>query len=198
MFAEDDEAPDTPFERRRKFVEKLYSRGRALDSPNRYVVADARKELARLRRSLTDDRYTVHGYNLLLPFGLPEQQEEHALLVAGLFALNPHTVSDPKERRPLCSALADAGSRDAAEARVRQLVAAAQSGGLGYRLRQAVQLIGGARPRIPLDYHALLNDLVLLDGDESSARKVRIRWSRDFQHRVHTRPPPAKAPKAAS
>ncbi|GAB2525932.1 type I-E CRISPR-associated protein Cse2/CasB [Nocardiopsis aegyptia] len=187
MFAEDDEAPNTSFERRRRFVEELYSLGRALDSPNRYVVAQARKRLARLRRSLTDDRYAIHGYELLLPFDLPEQQEEHALLVAGVFALNPHTVSDPKARRTLCSALADSGSRDAAEARVRQLIAATQGDGLGYRLRQAVQLIGSTRPRIPLDYHALLNDLVSLNGDESRARKVRIRWSRDFQHRVHTR-----------
>ena len=176
-----------PPQLRKSFVEGLYKLGEDLESDERHVVADARRKLARLRRSLRDERYAIQGYELLLPYNIPEKHERHCLLVAGLFALNPYAARKDEGRSRLCAALVDAGLEGAAEARVRQLIATAQSGDPGYRLRQAVQLIGRARPRIPLDFEQLLGDLIELDEDESSARKVLLRWARDFQQRVHTR-----------
>ncbi|MFC4564843.1 type I-E CRISPR-associated protein Cse2/CasB [Nocardiopsis mangrovi] len=169
----------------RAFVDRLYRLGGELDSKKPQVVARSRRVLARLRRGLTDDRYLGEGFDLVLPHQIPERHEPRCLLVAGLFALNPHTTARAAERWRLCAALAEAGSSGAADARVRQLIAATQTGGLDYRLRQAVQLIGGARPRMPLDYEQLLWDLIHLDGDESRAAKVRVRWARDFKHRVY-------------
>ncbi|PSK89411.1 CRISPR system Cascade subunit CasB [Murinocardiopsis flavida] len=183
----DDDNPGPPHERRKKFVTRLYKLGDSLDSANQYEVANARKILARLRRGLTDDRYAMHGFELLLPYKVLETQERHCLLVAGLFALNPTTARKDEQRWSLCAALADAGSSGSADARARQLIAATEVGGTAYRLRQAVQLIGGAQKRMPLDFESLLTDLIRLDADETTARKVRLRWARDFQHRVHTR-----------
>ncbi|MFC3997440.1 type I-E CRISPR-associated protein Cse2/CasB [Nocardiopsis sediminis] len=174
--------PESPH---RGFVDDLYRIGNSLESKNPHVVARSRRTLARLRRGLTDDRYAGDGYELLFRHQIPERHEPPCLLVAGLFALNSHTTTRASERWRLCAALADAGSAGAADARVRQLIGATQTGGLDYRLRQAVQLIGGARPRMALDYEHLLWDLIHLNGDEAQAAKVRVRWARDFKHRVY-------------
>lgn len=171
----------------RAFVHELYALGRALHSPNRHVLARARRQRARWQRSLTDERFVGDVYDILLPCEVPKDHEDQCLLVAGLFALNPDNETDQRRRWRLCAALAETGSLSAADARVRQLIGASPTDGLEHYLRQAVRLLGTAPVPRPLDYEQLLWDLINLQGrDETKARTVRRRWARDFRHQVHT------------
>lgn len=179
----------------RAFVHELYKMGRELHSSKPPVVARARRQLARFRRSLTDDRFIDDVYEMLLPCGVPETDEEPCLLIAGLFALHPDNETDVGQRWNLCAALVETGQRSdegtgappAAEARVRQLIGATQNNALEHYLRQAVRLVATAPVQRPLNYEQLLCDLMHLDGaDETKARSIRRRWARDFRHQVHT------------
>lgn len=178
----------------RAFVYKLYALGRDLHSPKPPVVADARRKLARFRRSLTDERFVADVYEILLPCEVPRAHEGQCLLIAGLFALHPDNETDPRQRWRLCAALAEAGSLSAADARVRQLIGATQNDALEHYLRQAVRLVATAPVQRPLDHEQLLWDLIGLGKDEALARTVRLRWARDFRHQVHknSQPPSTK------
>ncbi|WP_216630552.1 type I-E CRISPR-associated protein Cse2/CasB [Nocardiopsis coralli] len=168
-------------------MNELYTMGWKLNSGQAQAVAQARRQLARFRRSLTEDRYIDDVYDVLLKFErIPAAHEGPCLLIGGLYALHPDNGTSSPKRWPLCAALAESSS---AEARVRQLIGASQTSNeaLEHYLRQAVRLVSRAPEQRPLDYNQLLWDLIhLSSGDETRARPVRRRWARDFRHQVHT------------
>ncbi|WP_017539387.1 type I-E CRISPR-associated protein Cse2/CasB [Nocardiopsis halophila] len=185
----ENQKPESPH---REFVHKLYRLGRKLHSSDRHAVAQARRQRARLRRSLSDERFVGDVYEILLPCGVPRAHEPSCLLLAGLFALHPDGETDPKRRWRLCAALAETGSPSAADARVRQLIGSNENGALEHYLRQSVRLIATAPVARPLDYERLLWDLIRLrGGDEEKARTVRLDWARDFRRQMYVSQPPS-------
>lgn len=181
---------------REDYVEALYRLGRNLDSRNAHQVAHARRVLARMRRSLGDDRYLPDVLDLVERHGPPgtEQEEEVWVYAAGLYALAPKRPSGGSSGgQPLGAALRASGDGPSTEARLRQLLAADWPT-LRNRLRQAVQLIRGAG--VALDHHALLDDLVVLRTEPQGgvrAHKVHLRWARDFRRGPRTASERAKS-----
>ncbi|TVT22899.1 type I-E CRISPR-associated protein Cse2/CasB, partial [Amycolatopsis rhizosphaerae] len=74
--------------RRRPFVDSLYRYHHALDSDT-HDAAEARRVLARLRRSFAGPRQEADAYDAVFPYNPPEDEQDVWLLLAGLFALHP-------------------------------------------------------------------------------------------------------------
>ncbi|GAA3762428.1 CRISPR system Cascade subunit CasB [Spinactinospora alkalitolerans] len=173
------------WQRRSGYVAELYKFGRALESKDRHQVATARRTLARLRRSLVDDRFLLDAMAIADEFDPPKggkrDETEPWLFTAGLYALHPLSPRDGDRRLPLGTALRTYSARASVQARLRQLLAADWPT-LRNRLRQAVQMLGGSG--IALDYRTLLDDLVVLHREPIGGVRVHtvhLRWASDFQ-----------------
>jgi CRISPR system Cascade subunit CasB len=145
---------------------------------------DNRASLAALRNSLRPGqelsalRFVVN----LLPTqgkdGAPlspqarRQQEDDAILVAGLFALHPESGS-LSLARALSILRSDTGS-DSIEGRFRALLSANRSD-LAPHLRHAVSLLAGKG--LAIDWDNLLRALRYWDHEEARSRRE---WARDF------------------
>ncbi|GAB1819617.1 type I-E CRISPR-associated protein Cse2/CasB [Herbidospora sp. RD11066] len=195
MTAQDPNKTDETRERRRRFVGHLYGLHTKLEVGNAHQVSEARRTLARLRRSLGGLRYEADAYAIVFPFDPPPSEQKAWILIAGLFALHPQ----PRPRnasgngfRSLGTSMRDlVAERASAERRFVQLLAVDQAS-LPHYLRQAVQLL--STDSIPLDYGRLLDDLVTLlreHADPERVHRIRLNWARDFH-----RPRPARSPAA--
>ncbi|MFC0862378.1 type I-E CRISPR-associated protein Cse2/CasB [Sphaerimonospora cavernae] len=191
-------------QRRRRFISHLYGLHAKLESGRQHQSAEARRELALLRRSLAGGRQEADAYAVVFPYDPPVDEQQAWLLVAGLFALHPQprsrTASDPSgaQRRPSRSIGVSmrrlVERRSSAERRFLQLLGVDRTA-LPHYLRQAVQLLH--TENIPLDYDRLLNDVVSLMSehhDAERAHRVRLTWARDFHRQV--RETPANVPAA--
>lgn len=167
-------------ERRRVFVEQLDQLARDLISDDAWRVQQARRVFAELRRSLGDRGYAPEATGLLFDFDPPREEERIWLAVAGMFALHPQISG---ERSRLGAALARLERQrpgGTAHKRLRQLLAA-DANALPQHLRSTIRLL--AAHEIPVDFRALLEDLVVLLNPrhtEDDGRDVRWQWARDF------------------
>lgn len=173
-------------ERRAAFVGHLHDLHRGLSAPDPRRVSDARRTLARLRRSATGHRQQAEAYDVVFAFDPPAAEQGAWLLVAGLFALNPQPRPGPGGPRSLGASMRLLVElRDsAAERRFVQLLSVDRAA-LPHYLRQTLRLL--ATHQVPVDYRRLLGDLVvLLDAgrDEEEAHRVRLDWARDFHRRA--------------
>ncbi|MER7003892.1 type I-E CRISPR-associated protein Cse2/CasB [Dactylosporangium sp. NPDC000555] len=174
-------------ERRWAFVQQLYRLHRALTSENPQLSGEARRTLARLRRSFASPGQEAEAYAIVFPHDPPQREQELWLLIAGLFALHPH--GNTAKGRTVGGAmrlLAD--ERVSAQRRFTQLLSVDPQH-LPYYLRQMIQLLRS--DDVAIDYHRLLTDLVLINSSRQAAHKVRLRWARDY-HRprvLHSRSP---------
>ncbi|WP_162908063.1 type I-E CRISPR-associated protein Cse2/CasB [Allorhizocola rhizosphaerae] len=163
-------------ERRRNFVQALYRLHWALTSESPQHSGEARRALARLRRSFAGPRQQAEAYDIVFPHDPPQAEQELWLLVAGLFALHPH--GNTAKGRTVGGAmrlLAD--ERVSTQRRFTQLLCVDRQH-LPYHLRQMIQLLRS--DDVAIDYHRLLADLVLIDSGREAAHKVRLRWARDY------------------
>ncbi|GAB3464371.1 hypothetical protein GCM10027570_52150 [Streptomonospora sediminis] len=180
----------------RAFIADLYRLGAALGSGNQHEAAWARRTLALIRRSATDDRYLPDALRVTEQHGPPDAEAEAdaRLFTAGLFAQHPRPPERGVRRLPLGEALRSLGDSPAVEARLRQLIAADWPT-LQHRLRQAVRLLSGGAARI--DYGSLLADLVVLRSHppaSAEAHRVHLGWARDFRRRTVAAGAPADQP----
>lgn len=161
-------------ERRRAFVQELYGLHRALTSENPRLSGEARRALARLRRSFAGAAQQAEAYDIVFPHDPPQDEQELWLLVAGLFALHPH--GNTAKGRTVGGAMRLlAEERVSAQRRFTQLLSV-EARHLPYYLRQTIQLLRSGE--VAIDYHRLLNDLVQIYSE--SPQKVRLRWARDY------------------
>jgi len=171
----------TPAQRQTAYVDDLYRLGRHLEAGNKHQAAAARRTLARLRRSLVDDRFLPDALALMEDHRPRQHEVEPWLLAAGLYALHPASPRRGERRLPIGAALHAYSDRMSVQARLRQLLAADWPV-LTHRLRQAVRLLAGSG--IALDYRALLKDLVVLHDAPAGGRQaheIHLRWASDFQ-----------------
>ncbi|GAA3868754.1 type I-E CRISPR-associated protein Cse2/CasB [Saccharothrix violaceirubra] len=177
-------------DRRRAFTSYLYGLYHGLTSRDPVRAAESRRVLARLRRMFSGPRQEADAYEFVFAQDPPRAEEEVWLLVAGLFALHPQPRRHASRRDSLGGSMADllAQRGFAATRRFADLVARDRDG-LPHHLRQTIRLL--ASHDIRVDYDRLLDDLVvLLAADrEEDARRVRLRWAREF-HRPATAPAP--------
>ncbi|MEV6813098.1 type I-E CRISPR-associated protein Cse2/CasB [Micromonospora sp. NPDC051296] len=168
--------PLTVDQRREAFVRGLYALHYAADSGSPRRSADARRTLARLRRSFTGGRQEAEAYDIVFPYEPPEREQQHWLLVAGLFALHPHGKTT--RGRSLGNAMRDlVEKRPSAARRFTQLLSV-DVPALPHYLRQAIQLLRAED--VALDYHRLLTDMVDMQESAEQAHRVRLRWARDY------------------
>jgi CRISPR system Cascade subunit CasB len=161
----------------RAFVDFLYGRYYALGSGDRQRSAEARRTLARLRRSSAGHQQEAEAYDIVFPHNPPEKEQEQWLLVAGLFALHPHG-NDARGRSIGRAMRLLVAKRPAAARRFTQLLSVDRDA-LPHYLRQAVQLLRA--DGVPLDYHRLLVDLVkIMQSPREEAHRVRLGWARDY------------------
>ncbi|MEV4757553.1 type I-E CRISPR-associated protein Cse2/CasB [Micromonospora sp. NPDC049559] len=164
------------WQRRRAFVQQLYRLHRALTSENPRLSGEARRTLARLRRSFAGPRQEAEAYEFVFPHDPPEREQKLWLLVAGLFALHPH--GDTGTGRSVGTAMRMlADERVSAQRRFTQLVSV-DPDHLPYYLRQMIQLLRS--DDVAIDYHRLLSDLVRMHSGREAAQEVRLRWARDY------------------
>ncbi|SHG62884.1 type I-E CRISPR-associated protein Cse2/CasB [Streptoalloteichus hindustanus] len=167
---------------RRAFVKYLYRLHAGLSSSDPRRVAESRRVLAQLRRSFAGQE--TEAYDVVFSHDPPPQEEDVWVLVAGAFALNPH--GRPKVEHSLGAAMGALATppgmpiREPVKRRFTQLISVSRDAFPHY-FRQAVRLLRSGN--IELDYQILVDDLVALRGQystESSARRVRLRWAREF------------------
>ncbi|MFC0107856.1 type I-E CRISPR-associated protein Cse2/CasB [Kibdelosporangium aridum] len=175
-------------ERRAAFINHLYGLHHALSSPIPQRVSDARRILARLRRSITGPRQQAEAYDVVFAFDPPMSEQDTWLLVAGLFAVNPQPRSRTAGPRTLGASMRRLTELrgSSADRRFIQLLSVERTA-LPHYLRQTVRLL--STENVPLDYRQLLDDLVtLLDArrSEDEAHRVRLNWARDFHRRATT------------
>lgn len=187
-------APVPVEQRREEFIAHLYRLHYHLTSTNPRLQADARRILARLRRSAVGARQEVEAYEIVFAHNPPRAEEKSWLLIAGLFALHPQPFPTGPGSRTIGASMRELESRrgESATKRFLQLVSA-DSNALPHYLRQAVRLLDSSD--VTLNYRRLLQDVhVLLSDDAIRAQEVRLEWARDF----YRQPSSASASKAAS
>lgn len=189
---------DNVTKRREVFIRSLRDLHDARESPYAHRVADARRQLAQLRHSLLPGRQH-QAYEVVFrpppqpageiatgedqpPEWLPAEDEQLVwLLVGGLFALHPQPWRRTGPRSLGASmGLLDKAHGGSASRRFTQLLGR-NPDTLPHHLRQAIRLLAGRG--IPVHYGALLDDLVVLLGQEHAgdrAARVRLRWAREF------------------
>jgi CRISPR system Cascade subunit CasB len=187
------ETPETPQQRRRLFVDSLYRYHASLEGARPHA-AEARRVLARLRRSLAGPQQETEAYDVVFAHDPPESEQEVWLLLAGLFALHPQPRPRADKRGSIGSAMRELAQRrgDSVNRRFQQLLAT-DPDALPHYLRQSVQLLRS--DNVAVDYSQLLDDLVIVLGPHSrddDVRRVRLRWARDYH-----RPPPKEQKSAA-
>jgi CRISPR system Cascade subunit CasB len=177
--------PESPYARRRVYVDHLCSLESALRSNDRRRAAAARRTLAHLRHSFVDGRQ-YQAYETIFRHGQPPDSEEAEtwLLLGGLFALHPLNWKKDKGPRSLGASLGRLRKKlDESPAVDRRLTVllAKDRHSLPHHLRQAIRLLSAHD--IPVNYGQLLEDLVVLlgkhpRGDRASA--VRLRWAQEY------------------
>ncbi|MFD9891737.1 type I-E CRISPR-associated protein Cse2/CasB [Amycolatopsis sp. NPDC059027] len=167
-------------QRRDTFVKALYALHNGAGSGIPRHQSDCRRTLARLRRSLAGPRQQSEAYELVFRHDPPESEQDTWLLVAGLFAAHPqpHRRGDRSLGTSMRALREKRG--ESVTRRFEQLLGREREA-LPHHLRQLVRLL--ASDDVPVNYGALLDDLVILLGDdyrEPAAHRVRLRWARDF------------------
>lgn len=173
---------DTPplFQRRREFIEELERLSAQARSANKHVASPARRTLAQLRRTVTGQRHEHGALKVVFDHQPPRAEERIWLTVAGLFSLNPQADGRRLSLGAALQRLDQQHPSDTAEKRLRQLLAA-DAHSLPQHLRSTLRLL--ASHDIPVDFHALLGDAIVLlgpDRDEDKAREVHWNWASDF------------------
>lgn len=166
-------------ERRRAYVRALYRLYHALDREPP-VASRARQNLARLRRGFAGSRQEIEAYGVVLSFDPPVKEQEIWLLLGGLFALHPH--ANTAHGRSMGGAMRQLldGRGVAVQRRLEQLLSVDRTA-LPHYLRQATTLLRAGE--VGIDYHRLLDDLLVLvqpDSDADAVHAVRLQWARDF------------------
>lgn len=156
-----------------------------------------RANLAELRRAATDPEHDFRDLRILGPLLADDNRIFDAQrLTAGLFALYaplfwrpdstlnlPRFAPDDKRRsfgaslRRLRDQLK--AGQDSLDLRFAALLDAPQED-LTTPLRGLLQRLATAEPFIPVDFAALLQDLVFWDSDPLHGRSVRRTWARDY------------------
>jgi CRISPR system Cascade subunit CasB len=187
----DDSVPEARRDARRDFVTSLYRLQEAIDAGGHLAHA-ARRDVARLRRSTAGPQQQMQAYEIVFRHDPPEAEQQAWLLLAGLFAINPQPRPTGGDRRSLGGSLRRLarkqnqvpGSDVAAEAsspldrRFTQLLSVGVDA-LPHYLRQCLHLL--RTESVPVNYYRLLDDLIVLCGDDPQKRQlVRLRWARDF------------------
>jgi CRISPR system Cascade subunit CasB len=170
-------------ERRYAFVKDLHVLHAAAESGNAARQAASRRTLAGLRRGLVTGQPQLDAHEIVFRHDPPDSELEVWLLIAGLFATNPHRTLAQCSLGTSMRALQELRG-DSATRRFDQLLQIDRAA-LPHHLRQIIRLL--ASDNIPINYAGLLDDLVLLLGDnrrDQAAHRVRLRWARDF----HTAP----------
>jgi CRISPR system Cascade subunit CasB len=170
-------------ERRYAFVKDLHALHAAAESGNAARQAASRRTLAGLRRGLVTGQPQLGAHEIVFRHDPPDSELEVWLLIAGLFAINPHRTLAKRSLGTSMRALQELRS-DAATRRFDQLLQRDRAA-LPHHLRQVIRLL--ASDNIPINYASLLDDLVVLLGNDhrdQAAHRVRLRWARDF----HTAP----------
>ncbi|GAA4533369.1 type I-E CRISPR-associated protein Cse2/CasB [Amycolatopsis samaneae] len=167
-------------QRRDTFVKALYALHHGAASGPPGWRSTCRGRLAHLRRSLAGPRSPCAAYDFVFAHEPPESEQDTWLLVAGLFATHPrpHRRGDRSLGASLRALREKRG--DSVARRFEQLLARERAT-LPHHLRQIVRLL--ASDDVPVDYAALLDDLVVLLGEDyrgTAAHRVRLRWARDF------------------
>lgn len=185
---------DEARQRRGRFITHLYNLHSKLESGSAHQVAEARRTLAQLRRSLSGPQAAAEAYATVFPFDPPHAEQHAWILVAGLFALHPQPRPRPdssRQSRSLGSSMRVlADKRPSTERRFNQLLAV-DPASMPYYLRQAIRLL--AAENIALDYYRLLEDLVtIMDSraDPERMHRVRLYWASDY-HRPQSSTPAA-------
>lgn len=167
--------------RRYDFIKDLYRLGSDLSSPVSRRVSDARRVLAHLRRGLSGEWQDVAAYEFVFRHDPPQRETPSWTLIAGLFALHPVPTkigANVGFGAPM-GMLAREG-RASATRRFTQLLGQ-NPVAFPHYLRQSIQLL--ARDGRPVDYRRLLDDVVILTGQEHrgpEAQDVRLSWIREF------------------
>ncbi|WP_433270614.1 type I-E CRISPR-associated protein Cse2/CasB [Actinosynnema sp. CS-041913] len=169
-------------DRRRAFVDSLYARERGTRSKNTKHAGECRQALARMRRMFSGARQQADAFEYVFPYDPPQAEQDAWLLVAGLFALNPQPPRSRKGRRTFGASMGELRAKTGSNAdrRFTQLLAR-DPDALSHHLRQAIRLL--ASHDIPVDHHQLLDDLVVLLGDDhrgDRAHRIRLDWAREY------------------
>lgn len=173
----------TVSQRRTDFVRDLYRLHNALTADNPRRSGEARRILARLRRSFVGQQHEAEAYGFVFPYEPPVREQDLWLLVAGLFAMHPH--GDVVRGRTLGTAMRElVEKRPSASRRFTQLLSV-EPAAMPYYLRQAIQLLRSGD--VAIDYDRLLDDLVEMRRSREDAHRVRLRWARDY-HRPMRNP----------
>ncbi len=175
---------DPIVKRRNDYVKRLYGLDGARGSANPAVAAQSRRQLAVLRNSFTDGRQ-VEAYEIVFRADPPDNEAEQDtwLLVGGLYALHPKVWKSGPGPRTLGASfgrLAKKLDNTSVHRRFTQLLAR-DGPALPHHLRQAVRLLSAHD--VPVDYHALLDDLVVLLGNDprgDRAGRIRLKWAREY------------------
>ncbi|WP_433687826.1 type I-E CRISPR-associated protein Cse2/CasB [Micromonospora carbonacea] len=169
-------------QRREGFVRSLYGLHHALTSDNPRRSGEARRVLARLRRSFVGGRQEAEAYDVVFPHEPPEREQKMWLLVAGFFALHPH--GNTARGRSFGAAMRElVEKRPSAARRFTQLLTI-DPPALPHHLRQAVQLLRACD--VAIDYHRLLADLVEMQESADQAHRVRLRWAQHYHRPKRT------------
>jgi CRISPR system Cascade subunit CasB len=180
----------TPVEQRRtEFIAHLHRLHSHLTSPNQRLQADARRILARLRRSVAGTRQEVEAYEIVFAHDPPRDEERNWLLIAGLFALHPQPYRHGTGTIGASMRELEARRGESATRRFLQLVSADRNA-LPHYLRQAVRLLDS--DDIGINYSLFLRDVrALLSDHAERAHNVRLQWARDFYRRPSATSGPA-------
>ncbi|GII94318.1 type I-E CRISPR-associated protein Cse2/CasB [Sinosporangium siamense] len=188
--------------RRDRYVNHLLSLGRALRSPDPRRAAAARQALARLRHSFTEGR-RHQAYEVVFQQDTPPTAAETEvwLLVGGLFGLHPLPWGDGRGPRSIGASMGRLHKKQGSPAVARRLtqLLSRDKRTLPHHLRQTVRLLSAHD--VPVHYGCLLDDLVVLLGDDhrgDGASRVRLKWAQEFHMPVSaaTSEPPTTHPEA--
>ncbi|MEV0680107.1 type I-E CRISPR-associated protein Cse2/CasB [Actinosynnema sp. NPDC050436] len=169
-------------DRRRAFVDGLYALERGTRSKNTKHTGECRQALARMRRSFSGPRQQAEAFEYVFPYDPPRAEQDAWLLVAGLFALNPQPPRSKKGRRTFGASMGELKAKTGSNAdrRFAQLLAR-DPVALSHHIRQTIRLL--ASHDIAVDHYLLLDDLVVLLGDDhrgDRAHRIRLDWAREF------------------
>ncbi|GAA4607770.1 hypothetical protein GCM10023195_29850 [Actinoallomurus liliacearum] len=170
-------------DRRAEFVNYLHRLHYGLESDEAWRLAEARRDLARLRRYFSGPRQEAEAFAVVFAHDPPPREERVWVLLGALFAAHryPYRMPPSGSWRPTLGASMRQlknNRGDSVDRRFIQLVSVDEAA-LPYYLYQAVQLLRA--DRIPIDYRRLFDDLLrLFGGDDDMAQSARLAWSRDY------------------
>lgn len=195
---------------RTRFVSSLYRLQEHIDGGG-YLAHAARRDLARLRRSLGGPTQQMQAYEIVFRHDPPLVEQEVWLLVAGLFGVHPQSRPAPDNReslgrsvrrlavaRGLGSATGDGAAEESSpiDRRFTHLLSIGPDA-LPHYLRQCLQLLRAAN--IAVNYYRLADDLVaLFSTDDQRRHRTRLRWARDYYAPPHRSPTPDNSPRSTA